>query len=192
MTQSQMVCRVCGGSNVARRASVQWDVASQAWSVVSLYADADCRDCNDETRILEVEAMPDRTEEQPDVNPVRGAMDALREAAKMCRLNAAGGHAHMCDQHADSIEGILPEPGMRFFTVSGYLVNYDDQLPDDDDTTLVVQARDRAHAVAQFAERLGSVWTRRECVVHAVFASATAPTLCLPPPAVDLYPKAPF
>lgn len=49
-------CRHCGSRNVVRDAPVRWNVETQAWELSGdPYDDATCEDCNDETKLVDVE-----------------------------------------------------------------------------------------------------------------------------------------
>jgi hypothetical protein len=49
------VCRRCGGREVTRDAWAAWDIELQDWVVGALYDYAYCHDCDDDTRLLEVD-----------------------------------------------------------------------------------------------------------------------------------------
>jgi hypothetical protein len=49
------VCNMCGGSSVTRDAWAEWDVAAQEWGLGAAYDYAFCHDCQEETRLVEVE-----------------------------------------------------------------------------------------------------------------------------------------
>lgn len=49
-------CRRCGSRNVVREAPVRWNVETQAWELSGdPYDDATCEECNDETKLVDVE-----------------------------------------------------------------------------------------------------------------------------------------
>jgi hypothetical protein len=52
------VCYRCGGNNVTRDAWSRWDVKTQDWVLGDLYDNADCQDCDGETKLVEVELAP--------------------------------------------------------------------------------------------------------------------------------------
>ncbi|HEV2570012.1 hypothetical protein [Sphingomonas sp.] len=54
------VCYVCGSNNVTRDAWARWDVKAQEWVLGDLYDNADCQDCDGETKLVEVELAPVR------------------------------------------------------------------------------------------------------------------------------------
>ena len=208
MGNIKKACGTCGSANVRRDASVEWNVAQQCWQIVSIYDNADCEDCGGETTIKDEPIAGDEAKVvEPEVgstaytvNKVRGAHGMLREAAKMCRLDAAVGHAQMCDRHASELEGILPAEGMRYFSVRGYLPSYDEDSYDEPDT-LQFQARNREHAVTLFEE---SMWTAAKargdvpgtepghCVINSVVVSDTAIADAPRAPVPDAFPNIPF
>ena len=49
------VCNMCGGRTVTRDAWAAWDVDGQQWVLGAAYDYAFCHDCEDETRLIEVE-----------------------------------------------------------------------------------------------------------------------------------------
>ncbi|HEY1607394.1 MAG TPA: hypothetical protein VGF77_17545 [Allosphingosinicella sp.] len=49
------VCNVCGGSTVTRDAWAEWDVDEQDWVLGAAYDFAFCHDCQQETKLVEVE-----------------------------------------------------------------------------------------------------------------------------------------
>jgi hypothetical protein len=50
-----MVCRDCGGNNVTRDGWARWDVEAQDWVLGSFFDYAFCHDCEEETRLEEVQ-----------------------------------------------------------------------------------------------------------------------------------------
>lgn len=49
-------CKHCGSRNVVRDAPVRWNVETQTWMLSGdPYDDATCEDCNDETKLIDVE-----------------------------------------------------------------------------------------------------------------------------------------
>ncbi len=49
------VCNMCGGNVVTRDAWAEWDVAGQEWVLGAAYDYAFCHECQEETRLVEVE-----------------------------------------------------------------------------------------------------------------------------------------
>lgn len=49
------ICGTCGGKNVSRDAWADWDVHTQDWVLGAVYDYAFCHDCQEETRLEEVE-----------------------------------------------------------------------------------------------------------------------------------------
>ena len=51
----QMVCSICGGTNVKADAYAEWDVENQMWTLAGDPFDKGsyCDDCDGETRIIE-------------------------------------------------------------------------------------------------------------------------------------------
>lgn len=49
------VCNMCGGSKVLLDAWAEWDLAIQEWVLSDTLTHAFCEDCDDETRLIEVE-----------------------------------------------------------------------------------------------------------------------------------------
>lgn len=49
------VCNMCGGNTVTRDAWAAWDVEAQEWVLGAAYDYAYCHDCDEETRLIEVE-----------------------------------------------------------------------------------------------------------------------------------------
>ena len=49
------ICNMCGGKAVTRDAWAAWDVDGQQWVLGAAYDYAFCHDCEDETRLIEVE-----------------------------------------------------------------------------------------------------------------------------------------
>lgn len=49
-------CKHCGSRNVVREAPVRWNVDTQTWELSGEpYDDATCEECNDETKLIDVE-----------------------------------------------------------------------------------------------------------------------------------------
>ena len=49
------VCKMCGGDTVTRDAWAEWDAAAQDWTLGAAYDYAFCHDCQQETRLVEVD-----------------------------------------------------------------------------------------------------------------------------------------
>ena len=49
------VCNMCGGNTVTRDAWAEWDVDEQDWVLGAAFDYAYCHDCQEETRLEEVE-----------------------------------------------------------------------------------------------------------------------------------------
>lgn len=54
----QYLCNKCGGSTVTRDAWAEWNVEEQEWQLGAAYDYAFCHDCQEETRLVEVELEP--------------------------------------------------------------------------------------------------------------------------------------
>lgn len=52
-----IVCRDCGGNNVARDAWAEWDVETQDWVLGPVFDQGFCYDCEREARLDEVEIV---------------------------------------------------------------------------------------------------------------------------------------
>jgi DNA-directed RNA polymerase subunit RPC12/RpoP len=52
------VCSQCGSTNVISDTRSSWDVSRQAWIVEGHYDSAECLDCEQEQRLIEVELAP--------------------------------------------------------------------------------------------------------------------------------------
>ncbi|MEA3044366.1 MAG: hypothetical protein QOH47_2204 [Sphingomonadales bacterium] len=50
------LCRQCGGNAVTRDAWAEWDIAEQEWVLGAAFDYAYCHDCQEETRLDEVDA----------------------------------------------------------------------------------------------------------------------------------------
>ena len=51
----EIVCSTCGGSSVTRDAWAKWDAETQDWVLGAAFDYAYCHDCDEETRLDEVE-----------------------------------------------------------------------------------------------------------------------------------------
>ncbi len=49
------VCNMCGGNTVTRDAWAEWNVEQQEWVLGAAYDYAFCHDCQQETRLVEVQ-----------------------------------------------------------------------------------------------------------------------------------------
>lgn len=54
-TRVGYVCANCGSSNVTSDAIAKWDSAKQQWTVAGHYDSSECRRCQCETHLVEVE-----------------------------------------------------------------------------------------------------------------------------------------
>jgi hypothetical protein len=50
-----IVCGACGGNTVTRDAWAEWNVETQEWVLGAVYDYAFCHDCQEETRLVEVD-----------------------------------------------------------------------------------------------------------------------------------------
>jgi hypothetical protein len=48
-------CSMCGGNTVTRDAWAEWEVKEQEWVLGATYDYAFCHDCQEDTRLVEVE-----------------------------------------------------------------------------------------------------------------------------------------
>jgi hypothetical protein len=49
------VCRTCSGARVTRDAWADWDTKAQRWKLGAAFDFAYCHDCEDETKLVEVD-----------------------------------------------------------------------------------------------------------------------------------------
>jgi hypothetical protein len=49
------ICNQCGGNSVTRDAWAEWDAEEQDWVLGAVYDYAFCHDCQEETRLEEVQ-----------------------------------------------------------------------------------------------------------------------------------------
>ncbi|MEO7178686.1 MAG: hypothetical protein ABIW83_07570 [Allosphingosinicella sp.] len=49
------VCRTCGGTEVTRDAWAAWDSEAQDWTLGAAFDYAFCHDCEEETKLVEVD-----------------------------------------------------------------------------------------------------------------------------------------
>lgn len=49
----EMICEICGSSNVARDAWATWNSGTQQWELGAVFDYAHCHDCGRETRITD-------------------------------------------------------------------------------------------------------------------------------------------
>jgi hypothetical protein len=54
----EIVCSTCGGDSVTRDAWAEWDAETQDWVLGAAFDYAYCHDCDEETRLEEVELEP--------------------------------------------------------------------------------------------------------------------------------------
>ena len=56
--KAQILCGICGSSDVSRDAWGDWDVATQTWVLRAVFDHAHCHACDAETRLVEVALKP--------------------------------------------------------------------------------------------------------------------------------------
>ena len=57
-----VVCKACGGADVARDAWAEWSVASQDWELRAVMDQGYCHDCDGESRLITRPATADELE----------------------------------------------------------------------------------------------------------------------------------
>lgn len=65
-------CPRCGSDNVQRDACARWDVATQRWELITVYDDATCAACGEESKSLDwvdIESTPTRADALQALDP---------------------------------------------------------------------------------------------------------------------------